>query len=529
VEGRNQAYEEARKFIHDIYKLPDTPIGNVETDKILSDIKFQLLKKSDDAYRYAESTNDIESVNASDSEKQAEAGEIAALLLTTLALPEERQRIKSLLHDYPVTVESKTVKLVSALQQIWSQNRMEKIVIFATYLGTVDAIKQELDKVFPYAGIDVLKGGDHGAKTAAQKRFKRPDGPKVLVCTAAGREGINLQFARILFNYDLPWNPMDLEQRIGRIHRYGQESTAQVYNLIATDTIEGQIFLLLESKLKEIALALGKVDENGQIAEDLRTQVLGQLGSALSYDRLYKEALQDPQMQRTRQELEVAMTNADLARKVVFELFQDLDHFNIGDYKKFDDEGKGMIRLINFISASCKILGRNFRKDNDTLYTLEHPGEPPLIFTSDRDTAMLNEQTQLIGLEHPIIKQLITGFTTKQAVSVFALYGGITNLPAPGLLSFWHITITTKEGQTRHLILKIGIDTKNNRAPWIESASAKLNELSPKPSFSENWNKIAADSKTHFQELLHRELSYKGLINGGASYSLVPLALFGLE
>jgi SNF2 family DNA or RNA helicase len=80
----------------------------------------------------------------------------------------------------------------------------------------------------------------------------------VLVCTAAGREGINLQFARILFNYDLPWNPMDLEQRIGRIHRYGQESTAQVYNLVAADTIEGQIYLLLEEKLNDIARTLAK-------------------------------------------------------------------------------------------------------------------------------------------------------------------------------------------------------------------------------------------------------------------------------
>jgi SNF2 family DNA or RNA helicase len=76
-------------------------------------------------------------------------------------------------------------------------------------------------------------------RLAAERRFKLKDGPRVLVCTAAGREGINLQFARILFNFDLPWNPMDMEQRIGRIHRYGQNHTAQVYNLVLSDTIEG--------------------------------------------------------------------------------------------------------------------------------------------------------------------------------------------------------------------------------------------------------------------------------------------------
>src|SRR6516225_12397532 len=99
----------------------------------------------------------------------------------------------------------------------------------------------------------VLCAAIFGAKVAAERRFRQKDGPRVLVCTAAGREGINLQFARILFNSDLPWNPMDMEQRIGRIHRYGQAHTAQVYNLVSADTIEGQIFLLLEQKLLEIA------------------------------------------------------------------------------------------------------------------------------------------------------------------------------------------------------------------------------------------------------------------------------------
>ena len=102
-----------------------------------------------------------------------------------------------------------------------------------------------------------------------------------MICTAAGREGINLQHARILFNFDLPWNPMDMEQRIGRIHRYGQKDTAQVYNLVLSDTIEGKIFMLLDDKLKEIAKTVGKLDERGEVAEDLRSQILGQLKERL--------------------------------------------------------------------------------------------------------------------------------------------------------------------------------------------------------------------------------------------------------
>ena len=97
---------------------------------------------------------------------------------------------------------------------------------------------------------------------------------------------------------------MDVEQRIGRIHRYGQKDTAQVYNLVLSDTIEGRIFLLLNDKLNEIARTLGKVDEHGNVTEDLRAQILGQLNDRLSYDQLYREALFDPELKRTREELE---------------------------------------------------------------------------------------------------------------------------------------------------------------------------------------------------------------------------------
>ena len=170
----------------------------------------------------------------------AHAEDIASAAID-LHLPEERLRIQDLLSVFPQRRETKAQKLLDGLGTLCRQNSDEKIVIFATYLGTVDLLAQEIEQVYPGQGVVVLRGGDHGAKVAAERRFRQKDGPRVLVCTAAGREGINLQFARVLFNFDLPWNPMDMEQRIGRIHRYGQAHTAQVYNLVLSDTIEGRI------------------------------------------------------------------------------------------------------------------------------------------------------------------------------------------------------------------------------------------------------------------------------------------------
>ncbi len=524
VDGRNQVFEEARRIIHEIYGLAKDLVGNAQSDQILADAKYQLLKKRSEAQAFASAAESY-----SDSENEAGVSEESVAMLVAMALPQERQRIVDLLAEFPDIIESKTVMLVHALRQIWQQNPDEKAVIFATYLGTVESIKRQLDETFPGMGVDVLKGGDHGAKTAAQKRFRRKDGPKVLICTAAGREGINLQFARILFNYDLPWNPMDLEQRIGRIHRYGQESTAQVYNLVATDTIEGQIFLLLEEKLGEIARTLGKVDDQGQIAEDLRTQVLGQLSSALSYDRLYQDAISDPTLKRTRQELEVSMSNANLARQVVFELFQELDRFNLGDYQKFDDKGRGMERLVGFVSRSARLSDSVFLQEEDSMWALVKNGKPTIFFTTDRDRALQDESLQLLGMEHPIVNKMMRQYSAT-GVGYRALAGKISGITGGGLLTIWKINIQGKDGQTSHHIVRIGMGIDGDRAPWLEHLDEKLLAMdAPTSKTPDKWRMLAINKKLRLQELLHRELNYSGIINEEMSYSATPLAVVGIE
>jgi SNF2 family DNA or RNA helicase len=523
VDGRNRVLEEARQIIHWMYNLPDDAIGAAQTEQILAESKVQLLKKRQEAQSFVTTAE-----RYSDTELDALTGEESVAMLVSLALPEERRRIRELLDSYPEGAETKASVLINALRDIWQLNPDEKIVVFATYLGSVEAIRRHLSEAFPGKGIDVLKGGDHGAKTAAQKRFKRKDGSNVLICTAAGREGINLQFARVLFNYDLPWNPMDLEQRIGRIHRYGQQSTAQVYNLVAADTIEGQIFLLLEEKLTDIARTLGKLDDQGQVAEDLRTQVLGQLSSKLSYDRLYQEALSDPTLKRTKQELEVAMSNASLARQVVFELFQELDSFNVRDFQQFDDAGRGMGRLVSFVNRATRVCGQEFRQEDEVSWTLRRPDSSPVKFTSDRDWALQDENVELLGLEHPVISQLMlhcVGLPETER----AICGKIEGLPAGGLLTFWKIHTHSNEGRSTNYIIRIGMSENGERAPWLERLDDKL--LGATPADTDRvaaYRTIAAKSKARAQELLHRELIYSGKTDDKMSYSATLLGIVGV-
>ncbi|MGR5997094.1 helicase-related protein [Bacillus cereus] len=191
IEARDNSYLEARELIRKEYRLNDNPLTNIEVDHILSDFKRKILKKM----------NDEEILITADSNtSEVELGKVEdAVLATKYALPEERLRIKHVLSKFPTAQETKLKKLLYALGVLWERNPNEKIVIFATYLGTVEMLSQEIQKRYSGQGVTVLKGGDHGAKVAAEKRFKNLEGPKVLISTAAGREGINLQFARVLF------------------------------------------------------------------------------------------------------------------------------------------------------------------------------------------------------------------------------------------------------------------------------------------------------------------------------------------
>jgi superfamily II DNA/RNA helicase len=108
--------------------------------------------------------------------------------------------------------------------------------------------------------------------------FKR-DERSVFVATRSGTEGLNLQFCNVLVNYELPWNPMVVEQRIGRIHRIGQTRPAHIINLAATGTVEAHVLRLLDQKIKLFELVIGELDV-----------ILGEFGGAESLEERLTDA-----------------------------------------------------------------------------------------------------------------------------------------------------------------------------------------------------------------------------------------------
>ncbi len=132
----------------------------------------------------------------------------------------------------------------------------EKLVIFTEHKDTLIYLEERLTKSGGYKVATIHGGKNVDERRTAQAEFAKQD-TQILIATDAAGEGINLQFCRLLINWDIPWNPNRLEQRMGRIHRYGQKKDVLVFNMVASNTKEGKVLERLLTKLDIIREGIG--------------------------------------------------------------------------------------------------------------------------------------------------------------------------------------------------------------------------------------------------------------------------------
>lgn len=176
--------------------------------------------------------------------------------------PDFRDRLREIKETLPRLKESS--KLL-ALERILSHTK-EKCLIFTEFLGTQSYLAEFLRE----KGYDPLLF--HGALSSSEKvevirRFQEEG--RIFISTPSGGEGTNLQFCRTIINYDLPWNPMKIEQRIGRIHRIGQTAETLIYNFAAKGTVEHYLLKILDEKLNLFELVVGEAETIlGELTEE---------------------------------------------------------------------------------------------------------------------------------------------------------------------------------------------------------------------------------------------------------------------
>ena len=137
--------------------------------------------------------------------------------------------------------------------------KRRKLIIFSEHRDTLNYLTDRIRTLIgrPEAVVEIHGGMNRDARREAQESFLQDPDVYVLVATDAAGEGVNLQRAHLLVNYDLPWNPNRIEQRFGRIHRIGQTEVCHMWNLVAFETREGQVFQRLLEKLAEQSKELG--------------------------------------------------------------------------------------------------------------------------------------------------------------------------------------------------------------------------------------------------------------------------------
>ncbi len=159
-----------------------------------------------------------------------------------------------------------------------ASGRQRKLIVFTEHRDTLNYLHQKIGGVLgnPEAVVTVHGGTHRDERRRLQALFRNDPGVRILVATDAAGEGVNLQNAYLMVNYDLPWNPNRLEQRFGRIHRIGQTEVCHLWNLVAQETREGEVYHRLLKKLEVVSAALrGRVfDILGEVFDEMRLKDL---------------------------------------------------------------------------------------------------------------------------------------------------------------------------------------------------------------------------------------------------------------
>ncbi len=268
------------------------------------------LKRAQDIARQAPpdlpDPEELEEMEESERERLEAMLEAVTLAASADQVRQEVQELRRLTADARAVEETGAEAKLSELKELLQKEGFfdhpdQRLLIFTEFKDTLDHL---VDRLTSWGfRVGSIHGGmkpgsrdEPGSRLYAEQQF-REGAIQILVATEAAGEGINLQVCNILFNYDIPWNPNRLEQRMGRIHRYGQRKDCLIFNFVATNTIEGRVLQRLLEKLQEIRDALeddavfnvvGEVLPAAHVERVLRDYYAGRLGDADLEDRLLR-------------------------------------------------------------------------------------------------------------------------------------------------------------------------------------------------------------------------------------------------
>lgn len=295
------------------------------------------------------------------------------LFTTAKSLPEiqsETEEVKKLflMADALYKSQQEEQKFTKLRELLTSENVInnEKLVIFTEHKDTLLYLEERL-KNNGYTVVTIHGGKPVDERRQAQWDFAKPE-TQILLATDAAGEGINLQFCRLLINWDIPWNPNRLEQRMGRIHRYGQKENVLVFNMVASNTREGQVLERLLKKLDIIRNSMGD-DRVYDVIQDVLEDV--QLSEIMDSVMNGKRTKLDEVIDQPNEQLQQIISEKIHSQK------ERLSHSRV-DYKdarelkeNSDEKRLQPIYVRQFFEKAFAHLGGQFTKVRETVFRIE--------------------------------------------------------------------------------------------------------------------------------------------------------------
>lgn len=338
------------------------------------------------------------------------------------------------------------LELIYKLQQEENDPQL-KVLVFTEFVPTQAMLSEFLES--RGFSVALLNGSmDLDARTRAQQAFARD--MRVLISTDAGGEGLNLQFCHVIVNFDMPWNPMRLEQRIGRVDRIGQPHVVRAINFVLEDTVEHRVRQVLEEKLEVIAQEFG-VDKAADVMDSVEVEPI--------FDELFVHGLQDPSsidkecdvvISKVREKVVASRKDTDLLTE---------DHaLEADDARKWRDH-PAQFWLERAITAGLPARGGLAEKMGDAWRVKWADGSESPRVCFDARTAEQNPEIEWVTLEDPRARAVISElprFVPGQPLPMVT----VTGLPGTvhGVWSLWEISLSADSFSRKRFLPVFAMD-----------------------------------------------------------------------
>lgn len=344
--------------------------------------------------------------------------------------------------------DSKMLMLLEVIDTVIAEekNPNVKFIIFTEFIETQNYIQEVLEGM-GYSTTLFNGSMSLDEKIKSKTRFKEEC--QFLITTDSGGEGINLQFCNIMINYDLPWNPMKIEQRIGRIDRIGQTKDVRIFNFILDGTVEERVHSILDSKLDLIAQEFG---------DDKRNDVLTALSDEHNFDGIYMGTITNELNERELERIGASIYSQ--AKDIINNQDFLIPFSDVGNSQEIKSYMIGnefnLIKNLVFSYATLNNVGiKEYTRKKNVFYFDDYlDGVKLKNIVFERNIAIENEEYVYLNVNHPFVRNIVERNIENDSLSFNITYTGYSE-DIKGFLFYYRFELTNNEGYVKRKLVPI--------------------------------------------------------------------------